>query len=173
MNKPSLIISLGSGQPKPKSWRGLPIERRFALQVSVLQNGCWLWTGACSKNGYGAVYKNRRLIGAHRLAYELFRGPIYIGCEIDHLCRNRKCVNPYHLEAVSHSVNVIRGTSPSAIRKRLGVCVRGHPMTPENRDFKKRRCRVCEREKAHERWARTHPNYGKNPNYIKNPAYHV
>lgn len=174
MNEPIHIISLGSGQPKPKVWRGIPLIRRFALQVQIQTNGCWIWTGAISSNGYGVIARSgHNLVGAHRISHELFNGPIPKGCEIDHLCRNRACVNPNHIEAVSHSLNVIRGDSPTAQRRRSGFCVRGHEMTPENRDTKKRRCLVCQREKAQERWSRTHPNYGKNPNYIKNHKYHV
>lgn len=172
MPDPIHIISLGAGQTKPKCWRGIPLIRRFALQCKILNNGCWQWTGAKSKNGYGVIARSgKKLIGAHRLSYELFNGPIPICCEIDHLCRNRDCVNPAHLEAVSHSENVIRGESPSAKQRRKGFCVRGHQMTPENRDTVKRRCRVCECEKAHERWVKTHPDYGSNPNYLKPSKY--
>ncbi len=155
MSEPIHIISLGAGQPKPTDWRGIPLIRRFALQVTVLSSGCWRWTGAISKNGYGVIARDRRLVGAHRASYELFNQPIPVGFEIDHLCRNRWCVNPDHLESVNHSVNVIRGESPPAKQRRSGFCVRGHPMSVENRDFKKRRCKVCEREKAKERyWAK-------------------
>jgi hypothetical protein len=80
----------------------------FWAKVQKLQNGCWLWLGSCNKR-YG-YFKTR--IQAHRYAYELMIGPVPDGLELDHLCRNRYCVNPSHLEAVSHRTNVLRGSVP-------------------------------------------------------------
>lgn len=71
---------------------------------------CWLWTGTIALNGYGLIYRQGGpLVGAHRLAYEVHVGPIPKGYELDHLCRVRRCVNPAHLEPVTHSENVRRG----------------------------------------------------------------
>lgn len=140
------LIEWGYGQPKPSYWVDLPLERRLALQITIDENGCWLWNGAICPNGYGHVHRDKKPVGAHVASYELFVGPIPEGTEPDHTCRKRACINPEHLEPVTHSVNVIRGDSPSARQRRLGVCVKGHPMTPENRDEKKRRCKVCNRE---------------------------
>lgn len=148
------ILNLGAG-PRPKSWKGLSLEQRFAFQVAVLPGGYWLWIGAKSKNGYGVIARSgHKLVGAHRISHEFFKGPISDGFEVDHLCRNRACVNPEHLEAVSHSVNVIRGASPSALIRQSGFCAKGHPYTLENRDSNRRRCRVCQREKAKARYWR-------------------
>ncbi len=103
---------------------------------------CWLWTAARYPNGYGTIRIDGtpgRMVSAHRLAYEKLIGPIPEGLEIDHLCRQRSCVNPAHLEPVTHAENV----------RRMGAaithCKRGHEFTPENtrRHEGRRRCRAC------------------------------
>lgn len=71
-------------------------------------NGCWEWQGELNSNGYGRVWRNNKRIMAHRGFYELHRGPIPEGLELDHLCRNKPCVNPAHLEPVTHAENVRR-----------------------------------------------------------------
>lgn len=89
---------------------------------------------------------------AHRMAYELTRGPILEGLVIDHLCRNKACVNPAHLEAVSQRVNVRRGLLGSRT-----ACINGHEYTPENTFIErngKRRCRTCQRATDRRRRAR-------------------
>lgn len=91
----------------PLGWKFNP-ERRFWQNVSK-SAGCWEWQGAVMGGGYGAIKVEGRRVPAHRFAYELLVGPIGEGLEIDHLCRNRSCVNPEHLEPVTRSVNVKRG----------------------------------------------------------------
>lgn len=85
------------------------IARFEASYVPEPNTGCWLWLGGHTPAGYGQIWYSGRQGYAHRFAYELFRGPIPSGYDIDHLCRQRACVNPAHLEPVTHLVNVRRG----------------------------------------------------------------
>src|ERR1041384_578825 len=89
---------------------------------------CWLWKGWTAK-GYGMIKVAGRGVGAHRVSYELFVGPIPDGFEPDHLCKNTMCVRPDHLEPVTHQENVLRGSSPAATHAQQLTCVQGHPFT--------------------------------------------
>jgi len=77
--------------------------------------GCWLWTLSIKPKGYGQIKNAGRLAYAHRIAYQLLRGPIPKGMTIDHLCRVRCCVNPDHMEVVTNRTNVLRGTGITSI----------------------------------------------------------
>ena len=88
-------------------------------------DGCWIWRGGRSSNGYGVFAVARRSAYAHRLSHEQVHGAIQAGMVIDHLCRNRAYVNPAHLEVVSDRENVARGMSRSAINARKIVCANG------------------------------------------------
>ena len=87
-------------------------------KVHITPNGCHQWTAYCGENGYGRFYLDGRGLLAHRWSYERHVGPIPHGLQIDHLCRNRGCVNPEHLEPVTPSENVRRGTAPNLARSR-------------------------------------------------------
>jgi len=80
---------------------------------------CWVWTGSKDRAGYGRTWRSTAPFPAHRVAYELLVGPIPAGLVIDHLCRNPACVNPDHLEPVTHRVNILRGHAPSIRSHRM------------------------------------------------------
>ncbi|MEU5130018.1 HNH endonuclease signature motif containing protein [Streptomyces mobaraensis] len=127
---------------------------RFLDRIGESSKGCWQWSGPLDRDGYGRVWHNGRNALAHRVAYEMLRGPIPAGLELDHLCRNRACVNPHHLDAVPHRTNVLRGTSWAARRARQTHCLRGHEFT-EDTTYRApngtRKCRVCGRERSRRR----------------------
>lgn len=116
----------------------------------VWRNGdeCWEWTGARIPEGYGQLFCGGRVVGAHRIAYEMFAGSISAGLELDHLCRNPGCVNPDHLEPVTHAENLRRSDSCSGINSRKTHCVNGHLLSGPNlyvRPDGRRECRTCAR----------------------------
>lgn len=126
-----------------------PEGERFAARWS-LDGECWRWTGARHPAGYGTFGDHL----AHRRSYELHVGPIPAGLTLDHLCRNRWCVNPAHLEAVPLVENVMRGESPPARNARKTHCPQGHPYDEANTYWTSngwRICRACNRERGRRR----------------------
>lgn len=113
------------------------------LARTVVKGDCWEWTGGVVNTGYGLTSVSGRRWLTHRLAHELWIGPIPESFEVDHLCRNRVCLNPDHLEAVSKAVNMRRAWAAN----RMSACRRGHAFTPENTFFNGgfRGCRTCRR----------------------------
>lgn len=111
---------------------------------------CWNWIGEIKNTGYGSFYEKGKSYAAHRLVYEALVKKIPFGKVIDHLCRNRRCVNPDHLEVVSSTENILRGNWMSGINVRKKECKHGHPFSIENTIFRKREnskywrvCREC------------------------------
>jgi hypothetical protein len=125
-----------------------PIEDRLWEKVDKDSdpNGCWIWTASFNTYGYGQLMIGSRTDGSrtlattHRLAYQLTKGDIDPSLEIDHLCRNRKCCNPDHLEAVPHSVNVNRAVAGSDY-----LCIHGHEKFYHAKN-KRFYCRTCRRD---------------------------
>lgn len=126
------------------TWRTVALTRLFA---KCEQHGeCWIWTG-CSDR-YGRLTVHGRQWWTHRLAYTLLVADIPDGQQIDHLCRNRLCIRPDHLEAVPQQVNLDRGFGPWAVNKRKTHCIRGHEFAPGNTYVTRngaRECRACRR----------------------------
>jgi hypothetical protein len=118
-------------------------------------DGCWEWLGRTTRDGYGRVDVGSRTDGTrgqastHRVAYEHYVGPIPEGFELDHLCRNRSCVNPAHLEVVTHVENMRRSTVGDVARARqlaITHCPRGHEYAGRNLYVNPqggRHCRTC------------------------------
>jgi hypothetical protein len=106
------------------------------------ENGCLIWRGRINMHGYGVLHETR----VHRLIYELIEGPIPPGLQIDHLCRNRACVNADHFELVTSRENTLRGDGPTAINARKTHCKRGHAFSAKNTYINRnggRSCRKC------------------------------
>jgi hypothetical protein len=137
----------------------IPVEVRLLSKLSF-QQGCIEFQGSTDKDGYGQIggpsphTGKQTMLKAHRVAYELFVGPIPPGLTIDHLCRNTKCTNPVHLEVVTDDENRRRSPAQAAATRERAAqqrsathCKNGHLRTPENFYYwkHKRYCRLCQK----------------------------
>lgn len=158
---PALCDQPGACPPRlerdemPNRTRAVPWPFRFWKHVKFHDAGCWEWTGYRSASGYGKLGYgpdplSRKYVSlpAHQVTFILFNGPLPSGTQIDHLCRNRACVNPAHLEAVTPRENVRRRIAPPVHHNTAKThCKRGHEFTPDNttwsKDGRRRTCRAC------------------------------
>jgi hypothetical protein len=131
------------------------LRTRVFDRLSIAGSGqCWEWKGRLNGSGYGTVnnvYRHKpRNVLVHRFMYEMAVGPIPSELQIDHLCRNRACGNPKHMELVTSRENTLRGDGPTAKNTRKTHCPRGHEYTPENTytppGTNHRYCKTCKRE---------------------------
>lgn len=125
-----------------------PIAQLFWAKVQKTET-CWNWTGGQRGSGYGSFWNGDKSVRAHRWAYEQFVGPIPHELTLDHLCRNKLCVNPKHLEPVTLQENIMRGNGMSARNARKTHCKYGHELTGSRvrilnvNGRTERRCLIC------------------------------
>lgn len=141
--------------------------RRLFSKIHIDQaTECWIWI-AFRYQGYGRTIWRGKVISVHRLMYAWLVAPIPVGfaarkiAQLDHLCKNRACCNPLHLELVSQKTNILRSSAPSASYAKRTHCPKGHEFTPENTyRFKRgeRICKVCQREHGRKMYQQNREN---------------
>lgn len=153
--------------------KATPVLQRLLARIEIdAVQGCWVFQGTTATNGYGTIGAampdgTRKTFLTHRVAYEGMVGRIPAGLELDHLCRNRACCNPDHLEPVTRSVNTLRGDSPALARQRRlsrTHCIRGHAFEGENLRFTSdgvRLCVECSRQRGRENDRKRQPRRRK------------
>jgi hypothetical protein len=154
-----MIINI---EVSPKSVWTEPILKRLLKKIVIGPvpehrpdlGPCWLWTGGLAEDGYGLTTIDKKTRGAHCVLFEIVKGPIPEGLELDHLCRVRRCVNPDHCEPVTHAVNCQRADHTNNAMSRRTACPQGHPLVDGNivvSLFKRlghRKCLISQRGQA-------------------------
>jgi len=132
-----------------------PSEEQFFAKVDA-EGDCWQWVGCIRKDGYGQF----RHAKAHQWSWRHLVGDVPAGMQLDHLCRNRGCVNPDHLEPVTPQLNILRGIGPTAVNARKTHCPQGHPYAGDNlrvytrpNGVTSRYCRTCRSDDSKRRRA--------------------
>lgn len=122
----------------------MPIKKDILTRINerLDKTGeCWIWQGTTKPMGYGTIHYDKKPRLVHRLNYQLLVGEIPVGLELDHLCRNRACANPEHLEPVEHRVNIKR--SPICGKPKQTHCIHGHEMFESEKGL--RYCKTCKK----------------------------
>lgn len=140
--------------------------------IAASKEFCWSWNGYVDNQGYGKIRRRNKLTQAHRVFYEFFMGDIPDGLVIDHLCRNRSCVNPHHMEPVTAAENTRRGIFPNSLKL---YCPNGHPYFGQNLIVNKktggRACRTCRNLHLERHYDKKNPNRKKRgPNKKSRPT---
>lgn len=138
-----------------KGFQSRPIMDRLKEKFEVTENGCWNWIASKHpRGGYGMIYYEGRCQRAHRVAYQVMVGPVPEGLELDHLCHNPSCINPAHLEPVTHQENMMRGHLSNRLKTH---CKFGHPFDEQNTipiNNGRRMCRTCNNERKRQQRAK-------------------
>lgn len=139
------VCGCGLSVSRGHRWARGHNNRNPLPQYVVAEYGCWVWQWCTDKDGYGLLWANGRRYRAHRWYWEQANGPIPDGLVIDHLCRNPSCVNPAHMEVVTHEENTRRGDNPFVQNARKTHCMNGHPFDEQNTYIHggTRHCKTC------------------------------
>lgn len=149
---------------------GAGLPHQFWRRTMPLENGCWAWIGSCFDHGYGSFSVKGKRTLAHRAAYASVAS-VTEGLVLDHLCRNRWCVNPSHLEEVTVAENILRGTGRAALNARKDFCGRGHALSEHVVNSSgERYCQTCRSstQKAYYRANRERVLARQKAHYLRN-----
>lgn len=138
------VIYMSSGEQIPLTDR--EVQQYWQRLDTADTDACWPWKGGLDRGGYGRFQTGRKFFAAHRVAFGLSKGPIEPGLVLDHLCHNRACCNPAHLEQVTSRENTMRGQATCSEPMRSGRCQRGHALTESNiyrYSSGNRACKTC------------------------------
>jgi hypothetical protein len=139
-------------------------RNRFISHINQMPHGCWIWKGSPDRCGYGQMRLNGKRPMAHNISWWMFVGEIPKDKEIDHICEVRLCVNPTHLQALTHKENVNKGKGLGAVNTRKTHCKQGHPLSGDNLRYDKgrygmrRNCKTCQKKWHAEYYKRTKAN---------------